>query len=385
MKVYTKATRFELRLPSKVEKRVNTLATDLLKEVKQVDQIKNNNPESLLGYLTDLIRGKTQDMTFNAQKFVDLINNTKNPKMQSRMMKEFILNYAPDYFNENSVNYSKEDYLETFLPKKLTDEDFKHLQELGQRMNPPVHITDNEENRKSILDEKRANLKATLEEWFDYLNDEDGGLVYLNDDARHWILNSVVNLESRVLDDKPKLKTLETLLDKPHEIDSYIEIDPNSFDKFKEIIDKYEARDINKLQVKQILIKETGRDPDLDYDFKEKLTSLFSNDQINKVNLYSLILNDPRGTKVNFQKRSENSIKDFPILNSAAVAEISDVLHHCRRQALFYEIENIKQVISDEYKDDPKLTKFLKRNIQIDNNKICTNLCLFSKSNISRY
>ena len=40
MKVYTKATRFELRLPSKVEKRVNTLATDLLKEVKQVDQIK---------------------------------------------------------------------------------------------------------------------------------------------------------------------------------------------------------------------------------------------------------------------------------------------------------------------------------------------------------
>ena len=308
-------------------------------------------------------------MTFNAQKFVDLINNTKNPKMQSRMMKEFILNYAPDYFNENSVNYSKEDYLETFLPKKLTDEDFKHLQELGQRMNPPVHITDNEENRKSILDEKRANLKATLEEWFDYLNDEDGGLVYLNDDARHWILNSVVNLESRVLDDKPKLKTLETLLDKPHEIDSYIEIDPNSFDKFKEIIDKYEARDINKLQVKQILIKETGRDPDLDYDFKEKLTSLFSNDQINKVNLYSLILNDPRGTKVNFQKRSENSIKDFPILNSAAVAEISDVLHHCRRQALFYEIENIKQVISDEYKDDPKLTKFLKRNIQIDNNK----------------
>lgn len=218
MKVYTKATRFELRLPSKVEKRVNTLATDLLKEVKQVDQIKNNNPESLLGYLTDLIRGKTQDMTFNAQKFVDLINNTKNPKMQSRMMKEFILNYAPDYFNENSVNYSKEDYLETFLPKKLTDEDFKHLQELGQRMNPPVHITDNEENRKSILDEKRANLKATLEEWFDYLNDEDGGLVYLNDDARHWILNSVVNLESRVLDDKPKLKTLETLLDKPHDV-----------------------------------------------------------------------------------------------------------------------------------------------------------------------
>ena len=218
MKVYTKATRFELRLPSKVEKRVNTLATDLLKEVKQVDQIKNNNPESLLGYLTDLIRGKTQDMTFNAQKFVDLINNTKNPKMQSRMMKEFILNYAPDYFNENSVNYSKEDYLETFLPKKLTDEDFKHLQELGQRMNPPVHITDNEENRKSILDEKRANLKATLEEWFDYLNDEDGGLVYLNDDARHCILNSVVNLESRVLDDKPKLKTLETLLDKPHDV-----------------------------------------------------------------------------------------------------------------------------------------------------------------------
>ena len=60
-------------------------------------------------------------------------------------------------------------------------------------MNPPVNLQDTPEHRTSILNEKKGNLKATLGEWFNYLNDENGGLAYLDNKTRHWIFNSVAN------------------------------------------------------------------------------------------------------------------------------------------------------------------------------------------------
>ena len=346
-------SRVFLSLPPKTQERVSNLATGL---ISAIENNRSLSPDSLLGYLTNLIRGENPgEGTTNTQGWLELLQNTTNTKKKEQIASNFILEYAPEYFTENSNKYNKDEYLERFLPKELTDGDFKHLQRLAQEMNPPVNLQDTSENRKSILDEKKANLKATLGEWFNYLNDEDGGLAYLDNKTRHWIFNSVANLELRILDDKPNLKTLEDILGNPEAINSHTEIDATAFAKFKNILEKYQSRSLDQEQIENEINEYTNRDPSLDFDYRDKLSRLFSDDEIDKVILYSLVLNDTRGTKVNFQNRTENSIKDFPVLNTALIGEINGIVKFCETQTA----KDTKTKIQEKYAtESPDLAQF---------------------------
>ncbi|MFM7458363.1 MAG: hypothetical protein ACKO3R_06865 [bacterium] len=350
-----------LTLPKETQERVSNLATGLITAIKKDE--KPISPDSLLGFLTNLIRGENpNEASTNTQDWLTLLQNTQNQKQKEQIATRFILEHAPKYFTENN-KYNKDKYLERFLPTKLTDEDFKHLQRLAQEMNPPENLQDTPKQRTFILNDKKANLKATLGEWFNYLNDENGGLAYLDNKTRHWIFNSVANLELRILDDKPKLKTLEEILKKPETINSHTEIDANAFAKFKDILGKYQSGSLDQEKIKNEISEYTARDPNLDFGYKEKLSKLFSNDEIDKVTLYSLVLNDPRGTKVNFQNRQENSIKDFPVLNPALIAEINDIVTLCETQTA----TNIEAEIKEKYAAaNPEFAKFLVDNIQIN-------------------
>ena len=164
--------------PPKTQERVSDLATGLITAIRNKTPIKS---DSLLGYLTNLIRGeKPGEASTNTQDWLELLQSANNQKQKVQIATSFILEYAPKYFTENSNKYNRDEYLERFLPKELN--------------------------------EKKANLKATLGEWFNYLNDENGGLTYLDNKTRHWIFNSVANLESRILDGKADPKTLEKIL-----------------------------------------------------------------------------------------------------------------------------------------------------------------------------
>ena len=360
-----------LSLPPKTQERVSNLATGL---IAAIENKRSLSPDSLLGFLTNLIRGENPgEGTTNTRGWLELLQSTKNQnkKEQIAIATSFILEHAPEYFTENSNKYNKDEYLERFLPKELTDGDFKHLQRLAQEMNPPVNLQDTSENRKSILDEKQANLKATLGEWFNYLNDKNGGLAYLDNKTRHWIFNSVANLELRVLDDKPNLKTLEEILKNPEAINSYTEIDATAFAKFKNILEQYQSGSLDQEQIKNEINEYTNRDPSLDFDYRDKLSRLFSDDEIDKVILYSLVLNDPRGTKVNFQNRQENSIKDFPVLNPALIAEINDIVKFCETQTATDTKAKIKEKYATE---SPDLAQFLVDNIQINQGNASSSL-----------
>ena len=358
-----------LNLPPKTQERVSNLATGLIAAIKDKTPI---SPDSLLGFLTNLIRGENpSEASTNTQEWLELLQSTNNHKKKEQIANNFILEYAPEYFTENSNKYNKDEYLERFLPKELTDGDLKHLQRLAQEMNPPVNLQDTPENRESILDEKKANLKATLVEWFNYLNDENGGLAYLDNKTRHWIFNSVANSELRILDDKPNLKTLEKILKNPETINSHTEIDATAFAKFKNILEKYQSGSLDQEQIKNEINEYTARDPYIDFDYKEKLSKLFFNNEIDKVTLYSLVLNDPRGTKVNFQKRKEDSIKDFPVLNPALIGEINDIVEFCKTQS----VKDIETKIQEKYvTENPELTQFLVDNIQINKGNATSSL-----------
>jgi hypothetical protein len=363
-----------LNLPPKTQERVSNLATGLIAAIKDETPI---SPNSLLGYLANLIRGeKPSEASTNTQGWLELLQNTKNQKRKEQIASNFILEHAPEYFTENSNKYNRDEYLERFLPKELTDKDFKHLQRLAQDMNPPVNLQDTPEQRTSILNEKKANLKAALGEWFNYLNDGNGGLAYLDNKTRHWIFNSVANLELRILDDKPNLKNLEQILQSPEAINSHTEIDATAnshteidataFAKFKNILEKYQSRSLDQEEIKNEISKDTARDPDLDFDYRDKLSKLFSNNEIDKVVLYSLVLNDPRGTKVNFQNRKENSIKDFPILNPALIGEINDIVEFCKTQSM----TDIETKIQEKYAtESPEFANFLVNNIKVNKGK----------------
>jgi hypothetical protein len=353
-----------LNLPPKTQERVSNLATGLIAAIKDETPI---SPNSLLGYLANLIRGeKPSEASTNTQGWLELLQNTKNQKRKEQIASNFILEHAPEYFTENSNKYNRDEYLERFLPKELTDKDFKHLQRLAQDMNPPVNLQDTPEQRTSILNEKKANLKAALGEWFNYLNDGNGGLAYLDNKTRHWIFNSVANLELRILDDKPNLKNLEQILQSPEAINSHTEIDAIAFAKFKNILEKYQSRSLDQEGIKNEISKDTARDPDLDFDYRDKLSKLFSNNEIDKVVLYSLVLNDPRGTKVNFQNRKENSIKDFPILNPALIGEINDIVEFCKTQSM----TDIETKIQEKYATkSPEFANFLVNNIKVNKGK----------------
>ena len=321
-----------LNLPPKTQERVSNLATDLIAAIKDETPIKS---DSLLGYLTNLIRGENpSEASTNTQSWLELLQSTKNQKNKEQIASNFILEYAPEYFTENSNKYKKDEYLERFLPKELN--------------------------------EKKANLKATLAEWFNYLNDENGGLAYLDNKTSHWIFNSVANLELRILVDKPNLKTLEKILKNPETINSHTEIDATAFAKFKNILEKYQSRSLDQEEIKNEISKDTARDPDLDFDYRDKLSKLFSNDEIDKVTLYSLVLNDPRGTKVNFQNRKENSIKDFPVLNPALIGEINDIVKFCKIQS----VTDIETKIQEKYAtESPEFANFLVNNIKVNKGK----------------
>ena len=357
-----------LNLPPKTQERVSNLATGLIAAIKDKTPI---SPDSLLGFLTNLIRGENPSKaSTNTQEWLELLQSTNNHKKKKQIASNFILEHAPEYFTENSNKYNKDEYLERFLPKELTDGDFKHLQRLAQEMNPPVNLQDTPEQRTSILNEKKANLKATLAEWFNYLNDENGGLAYLDNKTRHWVFNSVANLELRLLDDKPNLKTLEEILKNPETINSHTEIDATAFAKFKNILEKYQSGSLDQEQIKNEISQDTARDPNLDFDYKEKLSKLFSN-EIDKVTLYSLVLNDPRGTKVNFQNRTENSIKDFPVLNPALIGEVNDIVKFCETQTAIDTKAKIKEKYATE---NPDLAQFLVDNIQINKGNATSSL-----------
>ena len=299
-------------MPTQVGKRVDNLAAALIKHVNG-KSVENSN-EKLLEFLTNLIQKTLQEEENsatprnqqNSSDWILLKNNNINHKQKIAIAKKFILEHASGFFQ----HYTKEEgdsYLQKFLPEELTNKDFEYLQQFAQRMDPPVRLEDNPENRRLILEEKRGNLKATLDDWFNYLNDTNGGRAYLSNETRHWILNSVSNLEVRILN-----SDIGTLLDKiledPTQLKLNQNIDPAAFKKFQEIIDKYHAGVITIDEIKEQITQETNRNPELDFDFKEKLHKLYENQGLNKPILYSLILNDPRGTKVNFQARSENSI-----------------------------------------------------------------------------
>ena len=351
-----------LSLPPKTQERVSNLAKGLIAAIRDSTATR---PDSLLGYLTNLIRGENpSEASTNTQDWLGLLKSTnnQNKKEQIAIATSFILEHAPEYFTGDSKKYKKDEYLERFLPKELTDKDFKQ-QHLASIMNPPVDLQDTPENRKSILDEKKANLKATLAEWFNYLNNENGGLAYLDNKTRHWIFNSVANLELRVLDDKPNLKTLKEILKNPEAINSHTEIDTAAFETFEDILKQYSSRSLDQEEIKNEINEYTNRDPSLDFDYGDKLSRLFSNDEIDIVILYSLVLNDPRGTKVNFQNRQENSIKDFPVLNPALIGEINDIVKFCETQTA----QDIKARIQEKYAtESPDLAQFLVDNIQIN-------------------
>ncbi|MBU6197640.1 MAG: hypothetical protein KGO93_08770, partial [Cyanobacteria bacterium REEB446] len=117
-----------LNLPPKTQERVSNLATGLIAAIKDEIPI---SPNSLLGYLANLIRGeKPSEAGTNTQGWLELLQNTQNQKKKEQIASNFILEYAPEYFTENSNKYNKDEYLERFLPKELTDGDFKHLQRL---------------------------------------------------------------------------------------------------------------------------------------------------------------------------------------------------------------------------------------------------------------
>jgi ankyrin repeat protein len=358
-----------LSLPPKTQERVSSLAKGLIAAIQDETTIR---PDSLLGFLTNLIRDKNpSEASTNTHGWLRLLQSTNNQNRKEQIATSFILEHAPKYFTRDSNKYKKDEYLERFLPKGLTDGDFKHLQHLASIMNPPVDLQDTPENRKSILDEKKANLKATLAEWFNYLNDENGGLAYLDNKTRHWIFNSVANLELRVLDDKPNLETLEEILKNPEARNSHTEIDTAAFEKFKDILEKYQSRSLDQEEIKNEINKYTNRDPSLDFDYGDKLSKLFSNDEIDKIILYSLVLNDPRGTKVNFQNRKENSIKDFPVLNPALIGEVNDIVKFCETQTA----TDIKAKIKEKYAtENPDLAQFLVDNIQINKGNATSSL-----------
>jgi ankyrin repeat protein len=181
----------------------------------------------------------------------------------------------------------------------------------------------------------------------------------------------VANLESRILDGKADPKTLEKILKNPETINSHTEIDATAFAKFKNILEKYQSRSLDQEEIKNEINKYTARDPNLDFDYKDKLSKLFSNDEIDKVILYSLVLNDPRGTKVNFQNRTENSIKDFPVLNPALIGEVNDIVKFCETQTA----TDTKAKIKEKYAaENPDLAQFLVDNIQINKGNATSSL-----------
>jgi uncharacterized protein YjbI with pentapeptide repeats/dsDNA-binding SOS-regulon protein len=160
-----------LTLPPKIQSRVSDLAVNLINAVENDVQI---NPDSLLGYLTHLIRGeKPSQAKPNTLDWIGLLQTNQNQEEKKQIASLFILEHAPQYFTENQDKHSRDKYLESLLPQELADK------------------------------EQRAELKATLAEWFDYLNDKNGDSVNLSNRTRHWIFNSVTDLGLRVLKDCP--------------------------------------------------------------------------------------------------------------------------------------------------------------------------------------
>ena len=363
-------------MPQQVSAKVDDLAAALIKHVngKSVE----SSSEKLLEFLTNLIQKTLEEENSatprNQQNISDWIllkNNTTNHQQKITIAKKIILEHASGFFQD----YTREEgdsYLQKFLPKELMNKDFEYLQQLAQQMDPPIRLEDNPENRRLILEEKRGNLKATLDEWFNYLNDTNGGRAYLSNETRHWIFNSVSKIEMRILNSDITSTQLDKILEDPAQLESNRNIDPTAFKKFQEIIDKYHVGVITIDEIKEQITQETNRNPELDFDFKEKLHKLCENQGLNKPILYSLILNDPRGTKVNFQTRSENSIRDFPILNPALIGEINDVVKICEESTG----ANIHDNIQVRYgKENPAFAQFLQNSIQAakHNNTISLN------------
>jgi ankyrin repeat protein len=357
--IQDKPSTLQLQLPRPIQTRVKGLATAL---VQQISTPAESQPDSssLLGYLTRLIveNEEEKDFTNNGSTvdWISLITNAKYSK-KLELAQEFILAKAPEFFTDSSAE-KKIEYIERFLPQELTDSDFNHLQELARDINPGATL-----DRLKVFENKKADLRASLTDWFNYLNDPDGGVTYLNNKTRHWIFNAVADLEVRILDNKPNLSVLEGILEKPDSLASHTDIDTASFEKFQDIISRHARSEIAPDEIKAEIIQTTQRNPELDDDFKDKLNMLFSDGQLDKVILYSLILNDPRNTKVNFQNRSSpNSIKDFPVLNPALVGEINDIVKLCE----IHSHTKIMGEIQKKYEqENPNLYKFLKDNIDI--------------------
>ncbi len=92
-----------LNLPPKTQERVSNLATGLIAAIKDETPI---SPDSLLGYLTNLIRGeKPSEASTNTQGWLELLQNSNNQKQKVQIATSFILEYAPKYFTENSNKY----------------------------------------------------------------------------------------------------------------------------------------------------------------------------------------------------------------------------------------------------------------------------------------
>ncbi|MFZ4085313.1 MAG: hypothetical protein ACOYK1_07265, partial [Vampirovibrionia bacterium] len=230
-----------LTLPPKIQNRVSDLAVNLINAVENDVQI---NPDSLLGYLTHLIRGEIpSEAKPNTLDWIGLLKTNQNQEKKKQIASLFILEHAPQYFTENQDEYSKDKYLESLLPPALYHK------------------------------EQRAELKATLEEWFDYLNDKNGDSVNLSNRTRHWIFNSVTDLGLRVPKDCPvPHPTLISQIDdivKFHETQSVAGIQA-------EIQKEYAAKnlDLANFLVENIQIKKDNKGYSLDfpalYDFLQK-------------------------------------------------------------------------------------------------------------------
>ncbi|MBU6197032.1 MAG: hypothetical protein KGO93_05650, partial [Cyanobacteria bacterium REEB446] len=67
-----------LNLPPKTQERVSNLATGLIAAIKDDTPI---SPDSLLGFLTNLIRGeKPSEASTNTQEWLELLQSTNNHK-----------------------------------------------------------------------------------------------------------------------------------------------------------------------------------------------------------------------------------------------------------------------------------------------------------------
>ena len=72
-----------LNLPPKTQERVSNLATGLIAAIKDKTPI---SPESLLGFLTNLIKGEnSSEASTNTQDWLELLQNTTNQKKKEQI------------------------------------------------------------------------------------------------------------------------------------------------------------------------------------------------------------------------------------------------------------------------------------------------------------